>query len=84
MARIIDGEKMNMIGKSVRKRRKELKMSQQELSNKLFVSVPTLRRDLIKLEQMGKIVRTHGGARLIQKSADEKIPIFLLCFLLFP
>ena len=49
----------------------------QELSAKLFVSVPTLRRDLIKLEQMGKIIRTHGGARLIKKSADEKIPFFL-------
>jgi len=49
----------------------------QELSAKLFVSVPTLRRDLMKLEQMGKIIRTHGGARLIKKSADEKIPIFL-------
>lgn len=52
-------------------------MTTQELSARLFVSVPTLRRDLIKLEQMGKIVRTHGGARLIKKSADEKIPIFL-------
>lgn len=52
-------------------------MTTQELSARLFVSVPTLRRDLIKLEQMGKIIRTHGGAQLIKKSADEKIPIFL-------
>ena len=52
-------------------------MTTQELSAKLFVSVPTLRRDLIKLEQMGKIIRTHGGAQLIKKAADEKIPIFL-------
>lgn len=52
-------------------------MTTQELSAKLFVSVPTLRRDLIKLEQMGKIIRTHGGAQLLKKSADEKIPIFL-------
>lgn len=52
-------------------------MTTQELSAKLFVSVPTLRRDLIKLEQMGKIIRTHGGAQLIKKSADEKIPILL-------
>ena len=29
-------------------------MTTQELSAKLFVSVPTLRRDLIKLEQTGK------------------------------
>ena len=52
-------------------------MTTQELSAKLFVSVPTLRRDLIKLEQLGKIIRVHGGAQLIKKSADEKIPIFL-------
>lgn len=52
-------------------------MTTQELSAKLFVSVPTLRRDLIKLEQMGKIIRTHGGAQLINKAADEKIPFFL-------
>lgn len=52
-------------------------MTTQELSAKLYVSAPTLRRDLIKLEQMGKIVRTHGGAQLIKKAADEKIPFFL-------
>lgn len=52
-------------------------MTTQELSAKLFVSVPTLRRDLIKLEQLGKVIRIHGGAQLIKKSADEKIPIFL-------
>lgn len=52
-------------------------MSTQELSAKLFVSVPTLRRDLIKLEQLGKVIRTHGGAQLVKKSADEKIPIAL-------
>ena len=52
-------------------------MTTQELAEKLFVSVPTLRRDLIKLEQLGKIIRTHGGAQLVQKAADEKIPFFL-------
>ncbi len=52
-------------------------MSTQELSAKLFVSTPTLRRDLAKLEQMGKIIRTHKGAQLVKKSADEKIPFFL-------
>ena len=52
-------------------------MSVRELSAKLYVSQPTLRRDLIKLEQMGKIVRTHGGAQLLTKPADEKIPFYL-------
>ena len=35
MARIIDGQKMNLIGENVAKRRKELKMNQQKLSNQL-------------------------------------------------
>ena len=35
MARIIDGEEKNLIGKNVRKFRTEQKMSQQELSIKL-------------------------------------------------
>ena len=52
-------------------------MSTQELSKKLFVSVPTLRRDLMKLEEKGRIVRTHGGAKLVKRSADEQIPFFL-------
>lgn len=49
----------------------------REMSEKLFVSIPTLRRDLVKLEEKGKIIRTHGGARLVKKAADEKIPFFL-------
>lgn len=52
-------------------------MSVKELSAMLYVSLPTLRRDLIKLEQMGKIVRTHGGAQLMTKPADQKIPFYL-------
>ena len=52
-------------------------MSIRELSAQLYVSQPTLRRDLIKLEQMGKIIRTHGGAQLLTKPADQKIPFYL-------
>ncbi len=40
--------------------RKEVSVS--ELSEALFVSEPTVRRDLAKLYRAGKIVRTHGGA----------------------
>ncbi len=52
-------------------------ISVSELAKKLYVSLPTLRRDLIKLEQKGKIIRTHGGAKLVNRSADEKIPFYL-------
>ncbi len=49
-------------------------MSLQELSDILYVSVPTLRRDMTKLEQMGKVIRTHGGVQIVKKAADEQIP----------
>ncbi len=52
-------------------------ISLAELSKKLFISMPTLRRDLIKLEAKGKIIRTHGGAKIVRKFADEKIPFYL-------
>ncbi len=52
-------------------------ISLEELSRKLFISLPTLRRDLVKLEANGKIIRTHGGARVVRKFADEKIPFYL-------
>ena len=52
-------------------------MTVRELSNKLYVSLPTLRRDLIKLEEKGKLIRTHGGARLPQMAADKQVPILL-------
>ncbi len=51
-------------------------ISLNELSKKLFISLPTLRRDLVKLEAKGKIIRTHGGAKLVKKYADEKIPFY--------
>lgn len=52
-------------------------MTIRELSAKLYVSVPTLRRDLIKLEEKGLLIRTHGGARLVKKAEDRKDPFFL-------
>ena len=36
----------------------------EELCARLFVSAPTIRRDLKALSEAGKIVRTHGGAFL--------------------
>lgn len=52
-------------------------MTVRELSARLYVSMPTLRRDLIRLEERGKIIRTHGGAKLVKRAADEKIPFLL-------
>lgn len=37
-------------------------ISVEELSQKLYVSLPTIRRDLTLLEKEGSVLRTHGGA----------------------
>ncbi len=42
--------------------REKREASVTELSEMLFVSEPTVRRDLAKLYKAGNIVRTHGGA----------------------
>ena len=40
-------------------------LSVQKLSELLYVSLPTVRRDLTFLQHSGMIVRNHGGARTI-------------------
>ena len=49
-------------------------LSVGELSEKLYISLPTVRRDLIKLENKGKIIRNHGKVSLIKKAGDKEIP----------
>ncbi len=57
MARIIDGEKQNMIGFNVAKRRTELKMSQQQLSNKLeLYGVYVCRGSISRIEDFSRTV----------------------------
>jgi DeoR family transcriptional regulator, fructose operon transcriptional repressor len=45
--------------------------SLDELSEKVDVSVSTVRRDLAALESKGVLRRTHGGARLSNPRSDE-------------
>ncbi len=40
-------------------------ISVAKLSQKLFVSLPTIRRDLAELQRRNQIVRSHGGAKKI-------------------
>lgn len=47
-----------------------------ELSEKLRCSEETVRRDLREMEILGKLVRTHGGAYLVEKY-DKGYPIEL-------
>ncbi len=42
-----------------------------------YTSLSTLRRDLLKLEEKGLIIRTHGGVMAVKKSPDDKISFFL-------
>lgn len=57
LARIIDGEQMNMVGKQVRKFRKEQKMSQQELANKLeTLAVYICRGSICRIEEQTRTV----------------------------
>ena len=57
MARIIDGTEMNLIGKNVRKFRKQKKMSQQILSNKLeLLGVYVCRGSVSRIEDQSRTV----------------------------
>ena len=57
MARIIDGNQMNMIGDQVKKYRKLRKMSQQALSNKLeLMGVYVCRGSISRIEDKSRTV----------------------------
>ena len=57
MARIIDSEKMNMIGDNVKKYRKLRNMSQQALSNKLeLLGVYVCRGSISRIEDCSRTV----------------------------
>ena len=57
MARIIDGQKMNLIGENVAKVRRQLKMSQQKLSNKLeLYAVYVCRGSISRIEDRSRTV----------------------------
>ncbi|MBQ9773965.1 MAG: helix-turn-helix transcriptional regulator [Clostridia bacterium] len=57
MARIIDGQQMNLIGERVAAHRKRLKMSQQMLSNKLeLMGVYVCRGSVSRIEDYSRTV----------------------------
>ena len=57
MARIIDGEKKNLIGGSLKKLRVKSKLSQQELSNKLeLLGVYVCRGSISRIEDYSRTV----------------------------
>ena len=57
MARIIDGEKKNLIGGNLKKLRMKLRVSQQELSNKLeLLGVYVCRGSISRIEDYSRTV----------------------------
>ena len=57
MARIIDGEEMNLVGHNIKRLRKKNKMSQQELSNKLeLLGVYVCRGSVSRIEDKSRTV----------------------------
>lgn len=75
MARIIDGERMNMVGKNVRRLRKARKMSQQALSNKLeLLGIYVCRGSVSRIEDQSRTVtdiELYGIADVLQVSIEE-------------
>lgn len=49
-------------------------ISVNELSRLLYVSPPTVRRDLDSLEHQGRVIRTHGGV-VLRETAEREIPL---------
>lgn len=75
MARIIDGEKMNMVGSNVRRLRKARRMSQQALSNKLeLLGIYVCRGSVSRIEDQSRTVtdiELYGIAEVLQVSIED-------------
>lgn len=75
MARIIDGNSMNMVGKNVRQLRIAKGLSQQALSNKLeTLAVYICRGSISRIEDMQRTVtdiELYGLAEVFGVSIDE-------------
>ena len=74
MARIIDTETKNMVGKKVKKYRKDLKMSQQELSDKLeILAIYICRGSISRIEDQTRTVtdiELWGLSQVLKVSID--------------
>lgn len=74
MARIIDGQKMNIVGKQVRKFRTEQKLSQQQLSDKLeTIAVYICRGSVCRIEEQTRTVsdiELWGLSQILRKPIE--------------
>ena len=72
---VIDGNKMNLIGANVRKFRKQQKMSQQMLSNKLeTMAIYICRGSISRIEDFSRTVtdiELYGLSKVLNVSIEE-------------
>lgn len=47
----------------------------KKIADTLYVSQPTVRRDLAQLAAEGLVIRTHGGVMLSSRAADKSLPL---------
>ena len=77
MARIIDGNKMNLIGANVKRIRTEKKLSQQLLSDKLeLMGVYVCRGSVSRIEDQSRTVtdiELFAIAKVLEVTVDELI-----------
>jgi transcriptional regulator with XRE-family HTH domain len=75
MARIIDGNEMNMVGGRVRELRLARKMSQQTLSNRLeMLAIYICRGSISRIEDKQRTVtdiELYGLAKVLHVSVEE-------------
>ncbi|MCL2572864.1 MAG: DeoR/GlpR family DNA-binding transcription regulator [Defluviitaleaceae bacterium] len=70
---MLESERLELIFSTIQK--KQI-ISNDELRKMLFISSATLRRDLLKLENNGLIVRVRGGVSLASK-ANQEVPYYI-------
>jgi transcriptional regulator with XRE-family HTH domain len=75
MARIIDGEKKNLIGNRIKELRMEKNMSQQQLSNKLeTLGIYICRGSISRIEDYSRTVtdiELYGLAQILGVSIED-------------
>lgn len=82
MARIIDGDRNNLIGANVAKRRMQLNMSQRELSEKLeLYAVYICRGSISRIEDFSRTVtdiELYALAKALKTSMEDLIDLSII------
>ncbi len=81
MARIIDGEKKNLIGANLKKLRSKVKISQQDLSNKLeLLGVYICRGSVSRIEDYSRTVTDIELFAIAQVLGVEINELYTACY----